>query len=586
MGTRQLIQVGKWVVDSAAGWIRLPGEKEETHIRPKLMDVLTLLVQAKGKVVTRKDLLLQGWPETLASDESLTRCISDLRKLFGDDGKDTAIIKTIPKRGYRIDCSVIEEIPQPIDVAYQVQRSSKCAIIVLPFSVMHDKAQSEYLAEGISEDILSLLSRAPDLRVIAKPSAFSFKGRPDPEEITRHLNVDYILNGFISGSESELELTLDLMNTRSMQIVWHRSLKFRMNEIHALQGEVAATIMEHLGVSVPQDLSAKENVDPQVYMLMLQGRHLANLVTPEGWKQSNEHFRKVLVIDPEYADAWAGLAKNYAFQACDALRSFQEGFTLARASVNRALEVDSRCSMALAMDGWLHLYESFDHQTSAESFEKALEFDPYNTDTLLEVAHLARAMGRLEIATRLCKFVVSRDPINAKAYRNLGIFQRVQGDSELAAGTFKTMLALSPGISSGQTLLGFVLNDMGRSEAALAAVEKESSEIWQLIGLSMINFTLNKGGQSDAALQKLIAKFECPAAYNIAYVEAFRGNSDQAFHWLQKAREYGDPGIAHFVTEKYFANIQNDKRWTTLLEQTGQSPEKLATIKLDILIPE
>ena len=579
-------QFGKWEVNPGTGWIRLSGQKERKHVRPKLMDVLMLLVQAEGKVVSRRELLKQGWPETMASDESLTRCIADLRKLLGDDGTNTNLIETVPKRGYRIRRSLVSENPLRIHDFSANEKNEKSAIVVLPFSSEDSSQQLEVLAEGISEEALSLLSRVSDLRVISKSSALRFKGDHDYSKITRLLNVDFILNGSVSGSKIDIRLDLNLIDTRSQEEIWTGSINCLAKEISALPEKVALTIIEQLDISNTQDFPPTKTVNPQVYMLMLQARHLANLVTPEGWRQSNEYFKNVLEIDPEHADAWAGMAKNYALEACDAQKTFAEGLTLARASVNRALEIDPHSSMALSMDGWLQLYDSFDHQAAAKSFENALRLDPYNTDTLLEISNLARAVGQFNLATRIGEFVVSRDPVNAKAYRYLGICHRLEGNADLAIKAFTTALALSPGMTSGHVLLGFVLNEIGESETALAEVEKEPSELWRLVGRAIVYFTLGMKDRSDIALQKLITKHERSTSYNIAYVEAFRGNTDQAFLWLQKAKKYRDPGIGHFVSEKFFAPLHQDERWSILLEQTGQSPEKLAAIRIDIKLPE
>ncbi len=155
-----------------------------------------------------------------------------------------------------------------------------------------------------------------------------------------------------------------------------------------------------------------------------------------------------------------------------------------------------------------------------------------------------------------------------------------------AIASFRTALTLSPGHLSVQTLIGTALLLKGEPEAALAAVQQESGPGWRLNGLVMAYHELGQAAMSDAALAKVIELVEQVAAYNIAYVLAFRGEADRAFEWLDKAVQYNDPGLSQIAMEPRFANIRTEPRWRPFLESIGKSPEQLAAIEFEVTLPE
>ncbi len=164
-----------------------------------------------------------------------------------------------------------------------------------------------------------------------------------------------------------------------------------------------------------------------------------------------------------------------------------------------------------------------------------------------------------------------------------------QGDSYLSAGrldqaitSFRTALTLSPGYTGAQYRIGVALLLKGESESALAAMQQEAFEAWRLLGLVMAHQAVGQVAASDTVLAELIEKYEQGAAYNIAYVMAFRGEADRAFEWLQKAVFYNDPGLAEIANEPLFANIKSDPRWLPFLESVGKSPTQLAAIEFEL----
>ena len=172
------------------------------------------------------------------------------------------------------------------------------------------------------------------------------------------------------------------------------------------------------------------------------------------------------------------------------------------------------------------------------------------------------------------------------ALSNLGYHQRMAGRLDAAIASFRTVLSLAPGRGGAHADLGNALLLKGDAQGALAEIEQETSELWKMVGLPMAYHALGRKADSDAALAALIAKYEKDAPYNIAYVYAYRGEADKAFAWLDKAVEYGDPGLSEIVTENLFDKIHKDPRWLPFLRKVGKAPEQLAKIEFKVTLPQ
>ena len=294
----------------------------------------------------------------------------------------------------------------------------------------------------------------------------------------------------------------------------------------------------------------------------------------------------MLAIDPRYAPAWDGLARNFANETSQGLLSNKEGFAQAREAAMKALAIDPEYAPAHARLGYIAMYGDNDLAGAAEHFKRALALDPADLDVLRNSAALLLSLGRLDEALALDEAVVRRDPVNVTALFNLGFDQRMAGRLDAAIASFRTVLSLAPGRGSAHAELGNALLLKGDAQGALAEIEQETSEIWKMIGLPMAYHALGRKADSDAALAALIAKYEKDAPYNIAYVYAFRGEADKAFAWLDKAVEYGDPGLGEIVTENLFDKIHADPRWLPFLRKIGKAPEQLAKIEFKVTLPQ
>lgn len=195
-------------------------------------------------------------------------------------------------------------------------------------------------------------------------------------------------------------------------------------------------------------------------------------------------------------------------------------------------------------------------------------------------------MGRLEQAITLEQYIVARDPVNITTLYNLGLSYSSAGRADQALASLQTVLRLNPGDIGSYNAIGKALLLKGDARAALAEMQQESFEFNRLEGLVMVYHALGQKAESDAELASLIDKYEQDAAYNIAYVLAFRGEADRAFEWLDKAVGYKDAGLAGIPTQYQFASLHKDPRWQPFLESIGKSPEQLAAIEFRVKLPD
>jgi len=461
------------------------------------------------------------------------------------------------------------------------------SIAVMPFLDLSEKGDQEYFSDGISEELLNLLAQVPGLRVSARTSSFSFKGKDlEVPEIGRRLNVRHLLEGSVRRSGDHVRITTQLVQASDGFHVWSRNYDRELDDIFAVQDEIASDVVKQLEVTLLGEAPRARVTDPQAYSLYLQARQLGRQFTAEAFEKSDALLRRALEIAPDYAPAWDALARNAGNEAGLGLVTYEKGFTNSRRAATKALEADPTYAPAHATLGYIAMYGDNDLAGAARHFERALELDPTDPSVLSNSASLLEQLGRLEEALAIEESVVSRDPVNVTLRLGLGVSQRWAGRLEAAIGSFRTALELNAGLSGAhyQWAMTSLLRD--DAAAALTEIEKEPYEVWREIGLPMVYHALGREAESSAALASLAAKYEKDGPFNIACVFAFRGEADRAFEWLDKAVEYGDPGLSEIGLENLFERIHSDPRWLPFLRKLGKAPDQLAEIEFHFIPPK
>ena len=486
----------------------------------------------------------------------------------------------LDERAWVVDTGVTE-------TRHRVQADA-ASIAVLPFVDMSPGKDQEYFADGIAEELLNLLAQIPQLRVISRSSAFSYKGKDVKlADVAYELNVAHILEGSVRKAGNQVRITAQLIDARSDTHLWSQTYDRPLDNIFAVQDEIAAAVVAQLKLKLLGGVPKARAVNPRAYALYLQASQLIYESTPKGYEQSIALYQQAIAIDANYAAAWIGLSEVYRQQAGNGLRPIDEAFRMAREAANKALSIDPDFAPAHVELGWIAMTYDGDLAAAAQHYEHALALEPTNPDIVRNTACcLAAALGRVDTAVAAGEYVAARDPLNPRGHVMLANDYVYAGRLDEAIASLRTALRLRPGYVGAQYSIGEALLLKGDQAGALAAMQNEPSELWRRIGLPMAWHALGRKAQSDAALAELIQKDEKTAAYNIAYVLAFRGEADRAFEWLDKTVAYNDPGLVEIAVQPLFASLHQDPRWLRFLRKVGKAPEQLAAIKFDFTVPK
>jgi TolB-like protein/Tfp pilus assembly protein PilF len=462
------------------------------------------------------------------------------------------------------------------------------SIAVLPFVNISSDKEQEYFADGLSEELLNLLAKIPELQVAARTSSFYYKGKEVKlAEIARELNVAHVLEGSVRKSGNQLRITAQLIRAADGYHQWSETYDRTQEDVFAIQEEIAEAVVKQLKVTLLGAAPKVQKTNPEAYALFLEARNLYRQYTLQGIEQSIALYQQALAIDPSYAAAWNGLAEQYMEQAYLGLdtRSADEGYRLAREAANKALAVDPEYALPHANLSQIARQYDDDLAAAVRHMEQALALDPADLYTLRQAASLCLGLGRLNTAIEVMEYVVARDPMDPANHFYLGWFYSRAGRLDEAITSIRTGLKLSPDSIETHYDIGAAMVRKGDNEAALAAMLEEPEEGWRLTGLALAYHALGQASASDAALAELIKNHEKSWSSNIAWVFAFRGEADRAFEWLDKAVAYHDTGVVNFANEPLLSNLHDDPRWLPFLRKLGKTPEQLAAIKFEVKLP-
>ncbi len=460
------------------------------------------------------------------------------------------------------------------------------SIAVLPFRDMSQKQDQQYLSDGLAEQVLMLLSKVHDLRVISRSSAFAFREQNvSMATISKKLDVGYVLEGSVRQAGDRMRVTVRLVEARSDTDLWSDTYDRPMDDIFAIQDEIAARVVEQLKVELfGRAMPVVRKTDPNVLKLHLQAKAMP-LQDAASYDRQIALLKQALAIDPNYVPALNTLSVTYGQQASFALVPSEEGYKRSRKVANQALSIDSEDSQALTQLADIALRQGGNLPLAARYMQRALDTGVEDVNNLAMAEDIAKSLGRLDDAVAINEYIIARDPLQAIAYSQAGIAYQQAGMLDKSISSDRTALELEPGQSVTHFTIGGSLLLQGRAQLALAEMKLEPFEPFRLFGLAMAYHSLGEREKSNAALAETVAKYDKDAAFNIAYIHAWRGEPDEAFAWLDKAIEYKDSALPMIAIEPLFAHLHDDPRWLPLLRRVGRAPEQLAKISFIVNLP-
>jgi TolB-like protein/Tfp pilus assembly protein PilF len=409
-------------------------------------------------------------------------------KFVLDASRDAALVEAATQAG--VEQATSEEVSVETDNS----------IAVLPFVNMSSDEEQEYFSDGLSEELLNLLAKIPELRVAARTSSFSLKGKEmQIAEVGETLKVAHVLEGSVRKAGNQVRITAQLIHAEDGYHLWSETYDRSLDNIFAIQDEIAAAVVAQLKVTLLGAAPTVHATDPQAYALYLQGRHLKQQRTASSYEQALTLLQQALAIDPDYAEAWVELGIIYDNQLNLGLRPIEEGLALQRDAINKALVIDPDNALALANHGYIAMVYDNDLTAAAMYFERALQLEPANTEIMRTAFHLYSVLGRIEEAPALTDYLIARDPVSSSGHAFQGLYFASTGRWNEAIVSYRTALALSPGSTNFKYTFGVAQLFMGDAQAALEEMQSIES-VWGMIGLPMAYHALGRTEESDAAL--------------------------------------------------------------------------------------
>jgi TolB-like protein/DNA-binding winged helix-turn-helix (wHTH) protein/Tfp pilus assembly protein PilF len=625
------LRFGVFEADLSARELTKLGKRVWLQEQP--FQLLAMLLEKPGELVTREELQASLWPQTVVDfDHGLNKAISKIRDALGDSADNPRFVETIARRGYRFlaDVTVVgsKQIktapaqigisdPQMQDDRGASKRRLRCvaawtmlglalslllvvfliralstsssylpairSVAVMPLENLSGDASQDYFADGMTDELITHLAQISSLRVISRSSVMSYKTvHKSLAEIARELNVEAVVEGSILRSGERVRITAQLIRVPADQHIWAQSYEGNFGDMLTVQSHVAQAIADQIRVNLSRNeqaaLQKSKSVNAEAYDAYLKGRYYWNKRTGEGLKQAIEYFKRSIAMDPSNAEAYAGLADSYALSGDweYGVLAPAEAFAQAKAAANEALALDdslgeAHTSLAFVLDlyGW-------DWDAAEKQYQLAIRLSPgYATAHHWYAFHLL-VMGRNSEGIFELRKAENLDPLSLIIGADVADALCIAHLFDESVQQSQRTLALDANFALGHFVLGQALVQKRQHEAAIAEFQK-AIELsgHRAVFDSNLAYAYAVSGRKAEAL-KIAKDLEVrpnsnPSANaNIALIYVGLGDRDQAMTWLNKAFDARfNPSI---LLRPGFDSLRSDLRFQELWRRIGLPP--------------
>lgn len=625
----RLLRFGQFELDLRTAEIFKEGKRIKLQEQP--CQVLALLIERPGELVSREELRKKLWPnDTVVDfDHGVNIAINKLRDALGDSPDKPQFIETLPRRGYRFIAHV--SAPKTLEdgvPSAQVASSTSgrdgsgsttwrrallpaflalsLAIVFFPFArywrgrsaersirslavlplenLSRDPAQ-DYFADGMTDELITSLAKLQTLKVISRSSVMRYKGTNKPlPELARELNVDGIIEGTVLRSGNRVRITAQLIRAATDQHLWAETYEGNVEDVLRLQDAVARAIVAEIRVKVgPEEearLGQSPPVNPEAYEAYLRGRyHFYDRWTKEGFAAASHYFEEAIAKDPQYAPAYAGLADYYTLGRF-AGQSFtnREAMEKARELAAKALQLDDRSADAhIAMANVLFRYD-WNWAEAEKEFKRGIELNLNAPSSYSHYAMYLGVLGRQDEAVAAVKRAIELDPLSARTNSSLGVVLQWSGHDEEAAEQERKAIALDPFFPESHLVLARSYDQLGRYDEAI--VEHLETDTLEGIDPSTVdgfklayrNSGINGYRRKRMEWEKQRAKIGKANYHRIALLSAELGDTDAAFLWLEKAYQERLPTMPNIKVAPGLRSLHGDPRFADLVRRVGLPP--------------
>ena len=455
------------------------------------------------------------------------------------------------------------------------------SLAVLPLeNVSHDPAQ-EYFVDGMTEALISDLSRLKELRVISRTSAMRYKGvHKALPDIARELNVDAILEGSALLLGKRVRISVQLVSARRDETLWSERYDRDLEDVLDLQSEVAAKVAAeialHLSPREARRLAERQTVNPEAHIEYLKGQHISAATSPQAIELSLRHFQRALELDPNFAPAWAGVAHCHNVRASRGMAPPAEAFAAARAAAERALQLNDSLAEGYAELGWIQSGDG-DLDGAVRSLERAIEINPGLTHSYTVLGRIYYCTERHAEAQATMLKALSLDPLSMIIHTTVGDAYYYAREYEQSLVYYRKAIELDPRFDGAHTDLARSLEALGRFDEAREQYEEGRRLAGSVAGPSFGLAHLEASrGNTDSARRMLeelkSARGErVVSAWGIAALHASLGDVDEAFEWLETAIREGATGLVFLRVHPRLDRIRQDPRYSALLDRVGKA---------------
>jgi len=598
-------------------------EGELVPLTPKVFDILVTLVEHGGQVVAKDALMKRVWPNTFVEEGNLTQNISLLRKALGESPGGVQFIETVPRRGYRFvadtsqswmekniqpapreDPAPVVLIPNTTSQSAATKRTPLYAlaagvvvlgiiglvyftgrgkageaapiqsIAVLPF--VHESADpdAEYINDKIAESLINSLSKLPQLRVVPRSVVAAYKGREiDPRKVGQELNVRAVVTGHMRRHGDIITIQADLIDLQNVSQLWGQHYDHKLSDVLLVQDDISRDIFENLRLK----LNVEEKKQLEAYRLYLKGRNAWNKRTGDALQQAIEFFNQAIAIDPNYGDAYAGLADCYNMLVVYGRLQPKEGFPKAKEAATRALEIDESSAEAHTSMAFIKFRWDWDRTATDREFQEAIKLKPAYAPAHQWYSSYLVAVERFDEAIAEAKRTEELEPLSFVASSHLGWIYYLSGQNDKAIKQCKKILELDPSSFPARRYLGLAYEAKGMYTEAIAEFQTGVKLSGSPLMLALLGHAYAVSGKTAEAKQVLndlqqLQGQRYVSPYTVAAIHAGLGDQEQAFKWLETAVEERDIWLMNLKVDPVFAKLRAQRQFTDILARLRLRP--------------
>jgi TolB-like protein/Tfp pilus assembly protein PilF len=444
-------------------------------------------------------------------------------------------------------------------------------IAVLPFVNMSDDSDQEYFSDGLSEELLNLLARIPELRVTSRTSAFSFKDQNFTiAEVGERLSVDHVLEGSVRRSGDTVRITAQLIHVVTDEHEWSETWDRKFEDIFVIQDEIAAQVVDALKLELLDAIPTIEETTPEVYALVLEASYMARQFNAPGFRRAVALLEQAIEIDPSYSPAWSQLGWALYGGSSSGVSERVDVMPRIREAIDQSLSLNPSNVSAHLLRAQIAINYDYDIEQATRALEVAGELEPWNAQAHMVAFRLAYVTGDLEKAVDHIEIAHELDPL--AAYRQSTAYTYyLTGRVESAMKYFEEFAESRPFADRSYAYWARAVLLDGDPEGALALLDNEASDGHRITGRALVFQSLGETGKAREELEKLLALGN-RWTFEVAEVYANLGDADEAFTWLERAIERRDASLNQTVIDPFIEPIRNDPRFDELLERLDRKP--------------